>query len=369
MRVLLDAHMLGQREGGNETYVAGLLDGFAELGPTAAQITALYSPGYTPRPGPHAAAQLADRSDVRRLLFALPVAARRSAADVVHVTYNAPFQLTGATVVTVHDVIYRRYPAYFSPRVRLLLNTLLPLSMRRADLVITDSEASRHEIAHYYPAVAEKVRVVPIAAGPVASTPPDVAAAESLTGGRPFVLAVGTLQPRKNIARLVEAYIRLRQAGVTDARLVVVGQAAWQSSPIQRMAAESPFAGDIIFPGYLDDATVAALYRRCTAFVYPSLYEGFGLPVLEAMACGAPVITSNLSSLPEVAGDAALLVDPHSVEAIGTALAQLIERPELRAELRRRGAQRAAQFSWERTARGVLEVYHEAVERHRARRR
>lgn len=361
MRVLLDAHMLGQREGGNETYIAGLLQGFAALDTDAPRVTALYSPGYTPPHGPHGAARLADGSDLRRLLFGLPALAQRIGADVVHVTYNAPPRLPCATVVTVHDVIYRRFPAYFSPRVRLLLNTVLPLSMLRADLVLTVSEHSRQEIVHFYPFVRDKIRVVLEAAGPVAEARPDDVEAERITQGRPFVLAVGTLQPRKNIGRLVEAYIRLRQAGVTTARLVVVGRATWQGSAIQRLAAATPYGADIVFPGYLPDATVAALYARCEAFVYPSIYEGFGLPVLEAMACGAPVVTSTCSSLPEVAGDAALLVDPSSVEAIASALARVLGEPELRADLRRRGLRRAAHFSWRRAAAETVDVYREAA--------
>lgn len=363
MRILLDAHMLGAQEGGNETYIAGLLQGFEDLAAHNAQITALYSPHYQPLPYRHTAARhFGGTGALGRLLRELPTVCRREQADLLHVTYNAPLYQPCPVIVSVHDVIYRRYPAYFSPRVRLLLNTLLPFSMRRARAILTLSEASRRDIVHYYPFTRDKIHVVGLAAGPVVRALPDEEAVAAYTVPGPFILAVGTVQPRKNIARLVEAYIIARQRGLAGVRLVVVGRSQWQGSAIQRAAIESPFAQDIVFTGYLDDRAVAALYRRCLLFAYPSLYEGFGLPVLEAMACGAPTITSDCSSLPEVAGEAALLIDPTSVAALVSSIERLVADPTLRMELRERGLRRVAGFSWEQTARQTLDVYHQAVQ-------
>lgn len=364
MKVLLDAHMLGDQEGGNETYVAGLIAGFEALGPDAGvAVTALYSADYRPTGTAHvAAAHLRRGGAVARLLRELPAARRATGANLVHVTYNAPLFDRCPVVVSVHDVLYRRYPAYFSPRVRLLLNTILPLSIRRARVVLTLSEASRREIEHYYPFARDKIAVVGLAAGPVASVAPDEAGAAAYSGAGPFILAVGTVQPRKNITRLIEAYLLARQRGMGGTRLIIVGRSRWQGTEIQRLAAESPYRDDIVFPGYVSDAVVAALYRRCVAFAYPSLAEGFGLPVLEAMACGAPVITSDRSSLPEVAGDAALLVDPTSVQDLSIALERTVRDAALRADLRDRGLRRAAQFSWEQVARETLAVYRQAAQ-------
>lgn len=366
MHVLLDAHMLGGREGGNETYVAGLISG---LKPAAdrerATISVLYNAAYyaaLPSPAPLPAVRLGSRSNVQRVFGEIPLLCRRLHADALHATYVAAPFVPARLILSVHDVIFRLYPQHFSPRDRLLLLTLLPLSMYRAQAILTLSEASKADIEHYYPFARHKTFVVPLAAGPVAHVAPDAAAVAELVAGAPFVLTVGTLQPRKNLLRLIQAYIQLRSQSTARWRLIVVGKAAWQHSDVFRLARSSAYSDDIIFTGYLPDSAVAALYRRCALFVYPSLYEGFGLPVLEAMACGAPVLAGNRSSLPEVAGKAALLVDPLSVAALAGAMERVLADTALQDDLRQRGLARAAQFSWERTARATLNVYRHVVE-------
>jgi glycosyltransferase involved in cell wall biosynthesis len=358
--------MLGEREGGNETYIAGLLNGFAALASPDVHVLALCRPDkIATLPVP--AQAIPAIGNVQRVFQYVPRVCRQWRADLVHLTYNASPLLPCPLVLTVHDVIFRRYPGYFSPRVRLLLNTVLPLSLWCAVTVLTVSEASRREIEHFYPFTRGKILVTPEAAGPIANVKPEMPLAERHTHGREFILAVGTVQPRKNLTRLVEAYLSLREHGATNARLVIVGRKMWQSAAIQQQAAHSPYAADIVFTGYLEEAALAALYRTCSAFVYPSLYEGFGLPVLEAMACGAPVITSNVSSLPEVAGDGAMLVDPYSVKQIAEGLAAVLTNADLRESLRERGRRRAAHFSWEKTAQMTVEAYRQAIERSQAR--
>ncbi|NNJ11447.1 glycosyltransferase family 4 protein [Chloroflexales bacterium ZM16-3] len=366
MRVVLDAHMLGAQEGGNETYVAGLIQGLTAITmPTDTTVTALHDPAYCPHASPTSVRYIpmSRSGNIRRLLIDLPRACHRTGADVLHVTYNAPLLLANALVVSVHDVIYRRYPRYFSPQVRLLLNTVLPLSMRRAQVILTISETSRRDIEHFYPFTRGRVVVVPIAAGSVATVTPNCEAALRYSAGHEFILAVGTIQPRKNITRLINAYIAARQRGKITARLIVVGKAAWQHSEIQQVANASLYRDDVMFTGYLDDATVAGLYQTCAAFVYPSLYEGFGLPVLEAMACGAPVITSQISSMPEVAGDAAIMIDPYRTEQIVEAIEGVLSNRALQADLRARGQRQAALFTWERTATETLAVYRQAMQK------
>lgn len=363
---VVDAHMLGTGEGGNETYIAGLLEGLAAVAPAhQISIAALFGPWAERRSVPLLPTlqkRVGQHGNGWRLFVEVPRACRKFHADLVHMTYNAPPWLPCPLVLTVHDVIFRRYPEYFSPRVRLLLGTLLPISMRKASVILTDSEASRSDIARFYPLARDKLVVIPCAPGRVSNVDPDYESARLLSGDRRFILAVGTVQPRKNIARLVTAFGAVRADGGADVRLLIAGQSDWQSRTIKETIRRSRFAHDIVFTGYLPDRTLAALYRTCDAFAFPSLHEGFGLPVLEAMACGAPVITSNLSSLPEVAGDAALLVDPFSTDAIAEAMRAVLNDRDLGGELRARGTRRAAEYSWNKTAALTIAAYRRAAD-------
>ena len=194
------------------------------------------------------------------------------------------------------------------------------------------------------------------------STQPNMASVQKYSNGNKFILAVGNVQPRKNLVRLVQAYILLRERQAINAKLIIVGRSQWHGSEIQRIATNNAYSNDIIFTGYLEDSSVAALLMNCSVFVYPSLYEGFGLPVLEAMSLGAPVITSNSSSLPEVAGEAARLIDPTSVEEIADAIVQVLNDDEFSDRLRKRGLQRAAQFTWAKTAQATLSTYQQALQ-------
>lgn len=365
MKVLLDAHILGEREGGNETYIAGLIEGFSQLQfDDPLQVTILHQSYYQPNFAFNKHLQyqpLRGTNNWKRVFLSIPTICHQNQIELLHVTYNASPFLTLPIVVTVHDVIFRVYPKFFSPRVRLLLSTLMPLTMRKAKSIITVSAASKKDIEHFYPFTRGKIYVTPEAPGPLVKATPDYTTCNKITRSQDFILSVGTVQPRKNIARLIEAYIDLRQKGVTNARLVIVGRDDWQNSHIHRVAKESGFAEDIVFTGYIPDQVLSALYRKCSVFVYPSLYEGFGLPVIEAMACGAPVITSNTSSLPEVAGNAALKIDPHSTREIAQAIATVLTNNSLREELRRQGCDQAQNFSWEKTARETYHIYKETI--------
>jgi glycosyltransferase involved in cell wall biosynthesis len=359
--------MLGEQEGGNESYVTGLIQGLtADVIPPDVTINVLYPPARMPPRQPAAHIQpvsIGSVGNVRRTFFRIPALCRQIKADILHVTYNAsPFSQT-PLVLSVHDVIFRHYPEHFSPRVRLLMSVMLPLSMRRAAAIITLSESSKRDIIRFYPFTADKVSAIPLGPGPVVDVAADYAAAAQYSENRSFFLAVGTIQPRKNLSRLIHAYTLARDTGGFDTRLIVVGKAAWQHSDVYQYAKQSPYCSDIIFTGYLSDAVLAALYAQCTAFIYPSIYEGFGLPVLEAMACGAPVITSDTSSLPEVAGDAALFVDPYSIAAISAALTTIHTNDDLRQRLRVRGLERAKKFSWKHTAEQTLAVYQTVSQR------
>jgi glycosyltransferase involved in cell wall biosynthesis len=259
-------------------------------------------------------------------------------ANLFHATEHLLMPLQGIpTVLTVHDLIFRHLPEHHKRLNRWYLNATLPLYCRRATHIIAVSEATRRDLVAAYDLPPEKLTVIQEAAAPRFRTQsPERCAAVRAHYSLPedFLLYVGTIEPRKNLTRLLHAWEPLYRAGEALPLVIVV-----------------------IFTGYVTDADLPALYAAATAFVFPSLYEGFGLPPLEALAVGTPVICSNTSSLPEVVGDAALTFDPTAEEEIAAALRRITGDAELRADLRERGLQRAAQFSWERAARETLAVY------------
>jgi glycosyltransferase involved in cell wall biosynthesis len=263
-------------------------------------------------------------------------------------------------VVTVHDVSFKHHPEFFSARDRLLFATLLPITLRRAAAVITVSNHAQQAILRAYPYVSGRVHVAWNAPSPIFRP---IAQPELLLSIRRrygirngFVLAVGNIQPRKNLVRLIQAFAAIRQQW-ESLQMVIVGQAQWRSSAAYHEVKHLGLEQDVIFPGYVTEEELVLLYNAAQVFVYPSIYEGFGLPILEAMACGTPVVASNTTSMPEVAGEAALLVSPHNPEDIAGAMNMLLHDPRLRRTLRARGLEQANRFSWTKTARQTLAVY------------
>lgn len=300
--------------------------------------------------------------------LALRVAAARHRLDLVHDPNGiAPFlALPPATrrIVTIHDAIPLVHPETHNRIDIWRYRFMLPYSARRSDLVLTDSDQSGRDIVRHLRVPENKLRVIPLGIEARFSPVDDLAVRRrvldrySIT--RPYLLYIGGINARKNVARLLEAYARVRQ-DYPDLCLVIGGQRQWKTGAIDTAIERLALADDVHFTGYLNDADLPALYSAAKAFVWPSLYEGFGIPPLEAMACGTPTITSNSSSLPEVVGDAALMVDPYDVTALAQAIARVLTDGALRADLRRRGRNRAAQFTWERTARATLAAYEEAL--------
>ena len=365
MRVLIDAHMLGCRETGNETYILNLLRHQATFAAREIELYGAIQRGYPAEPAwVTRGVPLDNTNDLRRLAWGLPRLAGQMRCDLLHFTYHAPFWTALPYVVTIHDVSYRTQWRYHRARNVLLQNLLGALSAWRARAVITVSAFCRAEIARVYPFLSDRLFVTPEAADSRWTPRPPAAVAEARLRfgivGR-YLLWVGSVQPRKNPTRLVEAFLCATQED-SSVQLVLAGNHATPlGAALQKRFAEAIRQRRIVLTGYVEDEALACLYSGCEAFVFPSLYEGFGLPVLEAMQCGAPVITSNTTALPEVAGDAALLVDPEDAEAIAAAIRRIIGEPELRATLRARGFARARQFSWEETARRTAEVYHLAL--------
>ncbi|MEF3275301.1 MAG: glycosyltransferase family 4 protein [Chloroflexus sp.] len=262
--------------------------------------------------------------------------------------------------VTIHDVGYRIFPETHTARRRIELELTTRWSIYAARRVLAISHATKRDLVQWYGVDPDRITVTHpgLSAGFGIPTDPALILETCARYGlsqRPYLLYIGTVQPRKNLVRVIEALALVVAAGY-DLDLAIVGQRGWLSEPIERRASELGLAQRVHFTGYAPDADLPALLAGALAFVFPSLYEGFGIPVVEAMACGAPVITSTTSSLPEVAGDAALLVDPRDTHAIAAAIMRLSDDPDLRAVLRARGLARARQFTWEACAQRTLEA-------------
>ena len=270
-----------------------------------------------------------------------------------------PYLPTMPTVLTVHDLIFERYPQHHTWRNMLYLRAAMPVYVAAATAIIAVSQQTKADLVELYGAPAEKIHVV--YEGIDAEFAP-AAAAEMVrvrtrySPDRPYLLMVGTLEPRKNHAAALRALARLKAHGFPH-RLLVVGGQGWRFAPIQRLVADLGLTGDVTFTGYVPPADLPPLYTGADCVLLPSLYEGFGFPVLEAMACAAPVVCSNVSSLPEVAGGGALLVAPDDDQALADAVALILSQPALAAALRRRGLQQAAGYRWETCAAETVAVY------------
>ncbi len=279
--------------------------------------------------------------------------------------YMAPLSLAAHVpnipyVVTVHDLAIFLYPETFTFKKRVLQRLLLPTLARGAAAILTPSEATRRDVLRILPVKPENVIAVPLAADDRFNTPPDeptiARERQSLQLPQHFLLAVGTLEPRKNLVRLIEAFEHIAPHH-PDVHLVLAGGRGWKDEGIARTLNASPLKHRIHPVGYVSVDALKVLYHEAIALCYPSLYEGFGLPVVEAMACGAPVLTSRGSSLDEVAAGAAVAVDPLNLDEIGDGMTRLITDAGLRADLRARGRKRAAELSWEKTAAGTRAVF------------
>jgi len=311
---------------------------------------------------------VASGSRALRLVWAqsrLPRAVAALGIDVLHSTHHT-LPLAGVRcrrVVTIHDVTFFRIPERYPPARRLYMQTLTRLAARVADAIIVPSNAVRDDVRRTLGVPESKIATVYEAA---AAQYAPVERARALAVAReyrieaPYVLSVGSLEPGKNRARLFRAMRQLRDEGF-EHRLAVVGQKAWKYEQEMELVGQLGMADRVIFPGYVKQEHLPALYAGADAFAFPSLYEGFGLPVIEAMACGVPVLTSNISATAEVASDAALLVAPTSLDAICDGLRLLLRDADLRADYARRGIERAAQFSWRRAADETHAVYSRVV--------
>lgn len=353
-------------------YTRGLIRALAELDRDTRYV--LFSAGRDPDPRPWPAnftarpAPLSDRQLSilwHRLRLPAPIEWFTGPLDLFHSPdFVLPPVRRARTALTIHDLSFLRYPECFSPPLLRYLLNAVPRSVERADLILADSSSTRDDLMEMLGVPAERIRVVYAGVEPSFEPRPlpEVDAVRQRYGiGRPYLLGLGTLQPRKNFVRLIEAYRLLRQEQGIPHQLVIGGGRGWLYEPIIEAAKAHGLGDDVLLIGFVDDGDLAALYTGAEAFVFPSLYEGFGLPVLEAMACGTPVVAASTSSLPEVAGEAALLVSPHDTGALAEAMAQVLGNDALRTTLRMRGFEQCRRFTWRAAAQDLLACYTDLI--------
>ena len=382
MRIGLDVSSVpGQRAGGGQ-YAYQLARGLAAVDRKNTYL--LYPTFYYLVHPEHRLAQLPEARNMRTALRWLPPALasylwrvdRPEAlkerllgdVDLVHsTTYCAPLfrSRRKRLVVTIYDLTFVTHPEYHLPANVAHCLEGTRSAIERADMLIAISESVRRDLIERMHAPAERIVVTPLAADPGLGRVTDPAVLDRARRRyrlpERFVLFLGAMEPRKNLLRLIEAWAALKPVVRRETALVVAGAQGWLNDSVRSRVETLELGDRVHLAGYVEGEDLAALYSLATVFAYPSLWEGFGLPVLEAMACGTPVLTSDISSLPEVAGAAAVLVPPTDVEAIADGLLRLLEDAALRADLAERGRRQAANFSWERCARETLSIYNSVV--------
>jgi glycosyltransferase involved in cell wall biosynthesis len=295
--------------------------------------------------------------------ISLPLYARRHNLDLIHVPFIRPPFIASKTVLTVHDANYEFYPQDFTTVERLRMKLLIPSSCRRADMIFTVSEFTKRELIQLYGIRPERIVVTYNAADHFGGTARLLG--QSLVRmvelPKPFVLFVGTIQPKKNIARLVEAFDRVKARTNLPHHLVIGGPWGWRNAELNQTLKTLAYRDYIHFPGYLGAAEVRAVMSQADLFVFPSLYESFGIPPLEAQRLRIPVLVSNTTCFPEIYGDSAAYCDPYSVADIADGIQAMLSDAELRAEYTSRGASRCQRYSWRKTAEVVLATYNRVL--------
>ena len=371
MHIAIDAHSVGTGLAGNETYAANLIEALAEIDQenrytvyvTRAEAFERFA-GRWPNVGVQ---KTLPHTPFLRVPFTLSAELRRRPVDLLHVQYTAPPIAPCPVVATVHDLSFEHLPETFKRRSWMQLRLTVRRTVRRAAHVIAPSEFTRRDLVETYRLDPARVSAIPLAASTRFEPVEDadelgrVRRRYGLEGE--YILAVGSIQPRKNLVRLIRAYSGLRrERGRSNLpKLALVGKQAWLYGETLKVIEEEGVRDSVVLPGYVSEGDLPALYTGALCFAYPSYFEGFGLPPLEAMRCGAPVLTGNQTSLPEVVGDAGLMVDPFDTDALARALARLIDDAALRLELRSRGLKRARAFDWRDTARMTLQVYRRVI--------
>lgn len=356
LRVGVDGREFTSVAGGVRRYVVELYSAIRAVDPSVDVIAIGAAPSAVLPPGVERRRAVPLPTNLGWMAGSIPLAARGARLDVYHApAYKAPLWGVHPQVVTIHDVSYERHPEWDAYRNDPLRRWFYRRGALAADRVVTDSQFSKSEIIAAYGIAADRIDVVPLAAAPLfiagagdrATLPPGVA--------QPYALHVGDLHVRRNLPIALSAVLQLRREGL-PLTLVCAGADRGHGARLTTLARDAADPAAVVLTGVVDDAALLNLYRRASLFVYPSRYEGFGLPVLEAMSCGIPVAAANASSVPELVGDAGLLLPTDDVPAWIDALRTLMQRPDVAARLSASGIRQAATFTWERTARRMIDV-------------
>lgn len=367
MRIAIDAHSVGAQLGGNESYAINLIEALAQIDEvndyTLYVTTAEARDRFHQRWSNFKVRTTLPHTPLIRIPLTLSAELRKHPVDVLHVQFTAPPFCPCPVVVSIHDLSFEHLPHTFHRRSRTQLRLTVRHSAKRAAKILTLSEHTKSDIIDTYGIDPSKISAIPLAAPghfkPVEDNRELQRVRHTYGIDGQYILSVGSIQPRKNLPRLVSAYDLLRGKYAENElpKLVLVGKRAWLYDETLRVLEQTGLARSVILTGYVPESDLPALYSGALCFVYPSYFEGFGLPPLEAMKCGAPVIVGNQTSLPEVVGDAALTLDPFDVNAIAAAIEKLINDSDLRRELSVKGRSRAEEFDWRETAQRTLQIY------------
>ena len=361
----IDAHAIGLRQGGNETYVYGLLNGLSQIEHPDFKYIVFLSEGI---PVPEFLLKnkcfsfaTVSPSAALRFIVDIPRKTYTEGLNLLHTQYHLPIISRCPGIITLHDVSFLRYPEFFPKKLYWQLKLSLLYSIRKSKKIITVSEFSKREIIKFYDVEQDKVDVIYNGVSenfrPVGQEDKEKIL-KKYGIKNPYILSVSNLQPRKNLSRLIKAFSSLvKNNEKFSYDLVIVGRKLWLCSEIFNEIREANIQERVILTGYVPEEDLVYLYNFAEVFVYPSLYEGFGLPIVEAMACGCPVITSSVSSLPEVAGKAGIMVNPYDVEEILQAINGIIDNPDLKRNLKIEGLKQSQKFSWKSAAEKTLKVY------------
>ena len=371
LRIAIDAHSVGTKLGGNESYAINLIEALAQVDAvndyTLFVTTAEAYDRFNQRWPNFKVRSTRPHTPLIRIPLTLSAELRKNPVDVLHVQFTAPPFCPCPVVVSVHDLSFEHLPQTFKRRSRTQLRLTVRHSARQAARVLSLSEHGKQDIISTYGIDSQRISAIPLAAPNHFARVTDATELQRVrhTYGidGDYILSVGSIQPRKNLARLVRAYALLAEKLDKEnvPKLVLAGKRAWLFDETLRSLEESGVKDSVILTGYVPEKDLPPLYSGAMCFVYPSFFEGFGLPPLEAMKCGAPVIVSNTTSLPEVVGDAAICVDPYDINAIAGAIERVNTDSILREELSIKGQARARLFDWRDTALRTLDVYRQVV--------
>jgi glycosyltransferase involved in cell wall biosynthesis len=364
MKIGIDAHALGSKSAGNESYYAQLLRALARNPSNGNRYVVYFTHPEGEKQIPSGERFRAKRiwpaNPYLRIPLAFPVECRREKLDIFHAQYILPPFCGSRSVTTIADILFESHPEFYSPMERMKFGLLFPWSARRSDHIITVSQFSKNDIVNRYHVDPDRVTVIYEAPRPEFRRMDSDGCREMLAREYnirlPFILYVGRINARKNLERLVEALGILRGKGLAH-ELVIVGKQDWMAGRVLQKVRDMSLESRVRFVGYVPTEHLPVFYNAADLFVYPSICEGFGIPLVEAMACGVPVVTSFGSSLGEVASNAAVLADPHSVSSIADAMERVLADEVLALQLREKGFHRASEFSEARKAQETIEVY------------